>query len=162
MGGRFDLFTHKVTAIVKLHFYSRFIFVMWLLWLYFVIKCGCFNDLGESVMQQQDDLPSLWTTWVGFPPNFKGKQCHWPSHHTQVEYRSSYRSERVEHGLLSCGKVSANQRLSCHWAQYTPMSVHRSHIKRGARAPRGQSWSFTASAHFGPASVGGTLTDSTL
>ena len=26
-GGRFDLFTHKATAIVRLHCYSRFIFV---------------------------------------------------------------------------------------------------------------------------------------
>ena len=43
---------------------------------FLVIKRGCFNDLGESVMQQQDGLPFLLTTLVGFPLNFKGKQCH--------------------------------------------------------------------------------------
>ena len=59
----------------------------------FVIKCRCFNDLGESVMQQQDGLPFPWTTWVGFPLNFEGKQCRWLSHHTQVDYWS----EVIEH-----------------------------------------------------------------
>ena len=58
----------------------------------------CLNTcrINIYVVQWQDGLPFLWNTWVGFPPNFEGKQCHWPSHHTQVEHQS----EIIEHRPL--------------------------------------------------------------
>ena len=61
-GGRFNLFAHRVTAIVKLHCYSQFILLHDHCNCLSVIKHGCFNSLEESVMQQQDGLPFLLTT----------------------------------------------------------------------------------------------------
>ena len=64
--------------------------------LFLVIKCGCFNDLGESVVQWQDGPLSRELCELVSLQNFEGKQCHQPSHHTQVEYRS----EIIEHRPL--------------------------------------------------------------
>ena len=54
-GGGFNLFTLKATALVTLALFLLYDYCK----LFFVIKCGCFNGLGESVMQQQDGLPFL-------------------------------------------------------------------------------------------------------
>ena len=69
------------------------------------------------VMQRPDGLPFPWTTWVGFPPNFEGKQCHRPSHHTRVDYRSKV----IEHCPLvarqGLGQSEAFPPFSTGWPQ---------------------------------------------
>ena len=52
MGG-FDLSALKVAALVNYAVILVNIFFI------FLIKCGCFNDLGESVMCDKDGLLSL-------------------------------------------------------------------------------------------------------
>ena len=54
-GGGFNLFALKVTALVTLDLFLLYDYCK----LFLVIKHGCFNGLGESVMQQQDGLPVL-------------------------------------------------------------------------------------------------------
>ena len=104
-------------------------------------------------MQQQDGLPFLLTTLVGFPPNFEGEPCHCLSYHTPVKYCSGSRSEMIEHRPLvmrqSLSQSEAFLPLSPEHSQpirgfptIEPgmlLSSLQNHVKRGVCAPQGQS-----------------------
>ena len=59
MGGGFDLFTLKATALVNFALLSLIGCYVIIVNMFSVIKRGRFNDLGESVMHGTDGLLSL-------------------------------------------------------------------------------------------------------
>ena len=76
-------------------------------------------------MQQQEGLPFLLTTLVGFPLNFEGELCHCLSYHTPVEYCLGSWSEMIEHRSLVM-----QQSLSQSEA-FPPLSPEQSQLIRG-------------------------------